>query len=72
MPTTAAVAPRVLEVANGGFGPSPDNSLFCQDIFLAEWLATWLQDRLETPQIAQDIVPGQQALFTDADSGSWR
>ena len=57
---------------NGAERPSPGNSLFCQGISLAEWLAAWLQGRLETPQIAQDIIPGQQALFTDADSGSWR
>jgi len=30
---------------NGAERPSPGNSLLCQGIFLAEWLAAWLEVR---------------------------
>lgn len=54
---------------NGAEQPSPGNSLFCQGIFLAEWLAAWLHGRLDTPRIAQDVIPGQLELFGDPETG---
>jgi hypothetical protein len=48
---------------NGAEQPSPDNSLFCQGITIAEWLAAWLHGRLDVPRIAQDVIPGQLQFF---------
>jgi len=50
-----------------------DKSLFCQGIFLTEWLAAWLQGRLGLPQVAQDVMPnivGQLTLFEGPGAGS--
>jgi hypothetical protein len=58
---------------NGAEQPSSSNSLFCQGIFLAEWLDAWLQGRLsDPPRISQDIIPGQLALFTGEEASQGR
>jgi hypothetical protein len=48
-------------------------SLFCQGIFLSEWLAAWLEGRLRQPEITQDVmpnIPGQLTLFNDPGTAS--
>jgi hypothetical protein len=48
-------------------------SLFCQGIFLSEWLAAWLEGRLRQPEITQDVmpnIPGQLTLFNDPGTGA--
>jgi hypothetical protein len=47
-------------------------SLFCQGIFLTEWLHAWLQGRLRMPGATDDVmpnVPGQLTLFNDPADG---